>query len=70
MYTFDEWGNSVLHIRTGKEGMKLLEKSGIKNTMTKEEYKKHMDSHYKLQDIRDKMVYDSLIKMLKNKNKQ
>lgn len=49
MYTTDEWGNTVLHIMTGKAGMEIMKEVGFSNTMTPEEYKKHMDSHYKLQ---------------------
>jgi len=64
MYTYDEWGNSVLHIHTGKKGMEMLKEAGIYNTMTAEEYKKHIDSHYKIQKTNSERLMNSLLKML------
>lgn len=64
MYTYDELGNIVLHIQTGREGIKILEKLGITNTMTKEEYEKHMESYRKIQQERTEAVINQLNKLL------
>ena len=64
MYTYDEWGNSVLHIQTGTAGIKLLQGAGFKNTMTKEEYSRHMKSHYKLQKESSERLWKSLMRIL------
>lgn len=60
MYTHDEWGNTVFHIQTGREGMKILKEAEIKNTMTDEEYKRHMESHNKLQKESSERLWKSL----------
>jgi hypothetical protein len=49
MFTYDEWGNSVWHIQTGREGIELFKNIGIKN-IPKEEYEKHMNSYRKLKE--------------------
>lgn len=64
MYTYDEWGNSVLHIQTGREGMKLLKEAGLRNTMTDEEYKKHMDSYRRIKEKENKQFQERLDKFL------
>ena len=66
MYTFDEWGNSVLHIRTGKEGKKMLEEAGFKSTMSDEEYRKHMESHYRLQKEKNDRFLNEWYKLWKS----
>jgi len=67
MYTTDEWGNTVFHILTGKEGIKMFKEAGITNTMSKEEYKKHIDSHNKIQAKRNKEMWEQLEKIFKIK---
>lgn len=67
MYTTDEWGNSVFHIMTGQKGMELLKERGFTNTMSREEYKKHMESHYKLQEQRSEILLSSLKDLLNKK---
>lgn len=52
MYTYDEWGNIVFHIQTGRAGIEMFKEMGIENTITPEEYKKHMDSYRRIQQKR------------------
>ena len=61
MYTYDEWGNSMLHIQTGIEGMKMFQEMGFKNP-SKEEYEKHMASYRRLKAKHDKQIWDTLRK--------
>jgi hypothetical protein len=53
MYTYDEWGNWVLHIQTGREGAKMLKEMGLIGKMSKEQYEKHMASYRQLQTERN-----------------
>ena len=69
MFTHDEWGNTVFHIYTGRIGMTLLEKEGIKNTMTREEYKRHMDSHNRIQREKSEKLLEALKEVFKKINK-
>jgi len=62
MYTYDEWRNIVLHIQTGREGIKMLKERGITNTMTKEEYEKHMTSYRKIKQLQEERFFDILKK--------
>ena len=61
MFTYDEWGNTMLHIQTGKSGIEMFEKMGFKNP-PKEEYDKHMASYRKLREERDKHIWDAVRK--------
>jgi len=54
MYTYDEWGNSVLHLQTGAAGIKMFEEMGIKS-MPRDEYEKHMESYKKLKQKEDEV---------------
>lgn len=65
MYTYDEWGNTVLHIQTGRRGMEILKEAGFSNSMTKEQYEKHMASYRRIQERRDKEIQKELDKILK-----
>lgn len=62
MYTYDEWGNIMFHIQTGREGLKMFEEMGIKNP-SKEEYEKHMNSYRKIREEQDKRIWDALRKV-------
>ena len=53
MYTYDEWGNYIFHIQTGREGMKLLEERGLKSC-SREEYDKHMASYRRIKEKENK----------------
>lgn len=57
MYTYDEWGNTMLHIQTGREGIKIFEEMGIKNP-SKEEYEKHMASWRKIEAERSEQIWE------------
>jgi hypothetical protein len=63
MITYDEWGNYMFHIQTGKEGMELFKQMGFKNP-PKEEYEKHMDSHRKIMKQRNEELQIELDKFL------
>lgn len=63
MYTYDEWGNSMLHIQTGREGMKMFKEMGYKNP-PKKEYEKHMTSYRKIQEEKNKVFQEWLDKFL------
>ena len=64
MYTIDEWGRIVLHIQTGREGYKLLQEAGLTDNLSPEEYKKHMESHYRLQKERHDVIMKQLMSFL------
>lgn len=61
MFTYDEWGNTMFHIQTGRSGIKMFEEMGYKNT-PKEEYDKHMNSYRKLKAKRDEQIWEALRK--------
>lgn len=61
MYTCDEWGNTMLHIQTGREGIKMFQEMEYKNP-SKEEYEKHMASWRKLKKERDEQIWEALRK--------
>lgn len=61
MFTYDEWGNIMLHIQTGEEGIKMFEKWGYKNP-PKKEYDKHMFSWRKLRAEQDEQIWEALRK--------
>lgn len=61
MFTYDEWGNTMLHITTGEEGMKMFEKEGFKNP-SKEEYDKHMNSYRKIKAKQSEQIWEALRK--------
>ena len=63
MYTYDEWGNTMLHIQTGREGLKMFKEMGFENP-SKEEYEKHMNSYRKIREEQDKRIWDALRKAL------
>ena len=63
MYTYDEWGNTMLHIQTGREGLKMFKEMGFENS-SKEEYEKHMNSYRKIREEQDKRIWDALRKAL------
>lgn len=63
MITYDEWGNTMFHIQTGREGLKMFEEMGFKNP-PKEEYEKHMNSYRKIRKEEDKRLQETLNKVL------
>lgn len=63
MFTYDEWGNYIFHIQTGRGGAKLLEEMGIKNP-SKEEYDKHMTSYRKIKKKQDEWLDELMCKLL------
>ena len=63
MYTYDEWGNIMFHIQTGREGIEAFRKMGIKNP-SKEAYEKHMNSYRKIREEQDKKFQETLNKVL------
>lgn len=65
MYTYDEWGNYVFHITTGRKGMELLTQAGLKNTITDEEYSKHMTSYRKLKQEENERFMKEFEKLFK-----
>jgi len=63
MYTYDEWGNTMFHIQTGRLGIKMFKEMGYKNP-PKEEYDKHMASYKKIQEEKNKKFQEFLDKFL------
>ena len=64
MYTYDEWGNTMFHIQTGREGLKMFKDMGFKN-LSKEEYEKHMNSYKKIKEKENERLQEALDKVLK-----
>ena len=64
-YTTDELGNTVLSIETGISGIKMLENMGIKNTISPEDYKKHIKSCLKKEE-KQKEEFLNLFKSIFN----
>lgn len=64
MFTYDEWGNTIFHIQTGREGIKMFKEMGISNP-SKEEYEKHMASYRKIKEKENQKLQEFLDKFLK-----
>ena len=63
MFTYDEWGNTMFHMQTGREGIKMFQEMGHKNP-SKEDYDKHMASWRKIQEEKNKVFQEWLDKFL------
>lgn len=67
MFTYDEWGNYVYHIITGKKGLQILKEAGFTNSMTPEEYEKHMNSYRRIQKQRSDELWKSILSCIQEK---
>jgi hypothetical protein len=68
MWTTDEWGRTIYHMQTGREGYKMLTEMGIKprGGLSEEEYEKHMESWRKIYKARQDKMWEQLMEFFNN----